>query len=264
MGLVCGESADASPLAPGTAAGRWKTPPPRAGSCSACGRDPRLIERMARETSRWGYMRIQGELLRLGINVSATTIASVLRASGLGPAPRRIGPSWSDFLRAQAHGMLGGGLSSAVGDDGLDGDARERSAPARDGESCEVEADGYLSPAPAAEPRLASQPLPVRSRSALPRLLPATRGPSRLRLSHRSHARDGPKEQAGALSHNRVLRRNVKANADRARVRANHASNHPREPPRIMSPAASTRPNNRHPKLRASELSFFTPQGANA
>jgi hypothetical protein len=52
-------------------------------------------------------MRIEGELLKLGISVSATTIATVLRSSGLGPAPRRIGPSWSEFLRAQAHSMLG-------------------------------------------------------------------------------------------------------------------------------------------------------------
>src|SRR5215210_7005509 len=59
-----------------------------------------LILRMARENPRWGYMRIQGELLKLGINVSATTVATMLRVSGLGPAPRRIGPSWSEFLRA--------------------------------------------------------------------------------------------------------------------------------------------------------------------
>ena len=67
-----------------------------------------LIERMARENPRWGYMRIEGELLKLGISVSATTIATVLRRSGLGPAPRRLGPSWSEFLRAQAYGLLGG------------------------------------------------------------------------------------------------------------------------------------------------------------
>jgi Homeodomain-like domain len=74
-----------------------------------------LICRMARENPRWGYMRIQGELLKLGIGVSATTIATVLRVSGLGPAPRRIGPSWSEFLRAQAQSMLGGELHSGTG-----------------------------------------------------------------------------------------------------------------------------------------------------
>ena len=52
-----------------------------------------LIKRMARENPSWGYMRIEGELLKLGISISATTVATVLRKSGLGPAPRRIGPS---------------------------------------------------------------------------------------------------------------------------------------------------------------------------
>jgi putative transposase len=64
-----------------------------------------LILRMGRENPRWGYMRIRGELLKLGIRISATTIATVLRHAGLGPAPRR-GPTWREFLRAQAAGML--------------------------------------------------------------------------------------------------------------------------------------------------------------
>jgi len=51
-------------------------------------------------------VRIQGELRKLGIGVGATTIRSILRRSGFGPAPRRRGPSWSEFLRAQAHGMV--------------------------------------------------------------------------------------------------------------------------------------------------------------
>jgi putative transposase len=65
---------------------------------------------MARENPRWGYMRLQGELLKLGMSVSATTVATALRVSGLGPAPRRGGPSWSEFLRAQAPSMLGAGF----------------------------------------------------------------------------------------------------------------------------------------------------------
>jgi putative transposase len=92
-----------------------------------------LIRRLALENPRWGYVRIQGELLKLGISVSATTIATVLRASGLGPAPRRIGPSWSEFLRAQAQSLLGGDLGSGMGL-GLAGDAAESSRRAEDGE----------------------------------------------------------------------------------------------------------------------------------
>jgi len=65
-----------------------------------------LILRLGRENSRWGYLRIRGELLKLGIDVSATTIATVLRRGGLGPAPRRIGPTWRQFLRSQAYGLL--------------------------------------------------------------------------------------------------------------------------------------------------------------
>jgi len=41
---------------------------------------------MAKENPRWGYMRIRGELGKLGIAVSATSIAVVLRRSGVGPA----------------------------------------------------------------------------------------------------------------------------------------------------------------------------------
>ncbi len=61
---------------------------------------------MGRENPRWGCIRIRGELAKLGIRVSATRIRTLLRASALGPAPRRVGPSWSEFLRAQAQGIL--------------------------------------------------------------------------------------------------------------------------------------------------------------
>jgi transposase len=214
-----------------------------------------LIERMARENPRWGYMRIEGELLKLGIKVSATTIATVLRSSGLGPAPRRIGPSWSEFLRAQAHTMVGGGLSPAVGDDSLDSHP-EPSALAQDGEPRPVEADDKFSPAATADPRLASHPLPARSRSALPRVLPATRGPLRPPPSHRSHARDGPQEQARTSSHSRMLRPQCQS----------HRRSRPASAPttcRIASggsedlpPAASARRSDHHPSYHPNRVSL--------
>jgi hypothetical protein len=65
-----------------------------------------LIHRLARENPRWGYLRIQGELRRLGIRISATTVRRVLTRAGLDPAGRRFGPSWRAFLRMQAASIL--------------------------------------------------------------------------------------------------------------------------------------------------------------
>jgi hypothetical protein len=79
---------------------------------SGAGRPPipdevrELIVRMGRDNLRWGCLRIRGELAKLGIRVSATKIRTLLRASGLGPAPRRGGPTWTEFLRAQDEGIL--------------------------------------------------------------------------------------------------------------------------------------------------------------
>jgi putative transposase len=63
-----------------------------------------LVLRLARENPRWGCVRICGELRKLGIRVSATTIRTLLRRHGVGPALRRTGPSWAQFLRAQVAG----------------------------------------------------------------------------------------------------------------------------------------------------------------
>jgi transposase InsO family protein len=65
-----------------------------------------LVVRLARENPRWGYLRIVGECRNLGVRVSATSVRRVLRRNGLGPAPRRGGPTWSQFLRTQASGLL--------------------------------------------------------------------------------------------------------------------------------------------------------------
>jgi len=60
-----------------------------------------LVLRLARENPRWGYLRIVGECGKLGVTVSATSVRNVLRRHRLGPAPRRSGPSWSQFLQGR-------------------------------------------------------------------------------------------------------------------------------------------------------------------
>jgi putative transposase len=65
-----------------------------------------LIVRLATKNPRWGYQRIRGELLRLGVQASATAIRATLRRHGLDPAPRRASTTWRAFLRQQAAGIL--------------------------------------------------------------------------------------------------------------------------------------------------------------
>jgi transposase InsO family protein len=84
---------------------KWTKPHRRAGRPAIDPEIRNLVLRLARENPRWGYCRIQGELLGLGIRLSATSIATILRRAGLHPAPRR-GPTWAQFLRSQASGIL--------------------------------------------------------------------------------------------------------------------------------------------------------------
>src|ERR1019366_8304810 len=65
-----------------------------------------LVLRLARENPEWGYRRIHGELAGLGVKVAASTAREILRNAGIDPAPRRTGPTWSQFLRSQAEAIL--------------------------------------------------------------------------------------------------------------------------------------------------------------
>jgi putative transposase len=65
-----------------------------------------LVLRLARDNPRWGYVRIVGECRTLGVQVSASSVRRILRRHRIGPAPRRGGPTWTQFLRAQASSPL--------------------------------------------------------------------------------------------------------------------------------------------------------------
>jgi len=85
---------------------RWTYPHRRPGRPALPEETVELIVRLGQENPRWSYQRIVGELAKLGITVSKTSVARVLGRHGLLPAPRRQGPTWSEFLRAQARGIL--------------------------------------------------------------------------------------------------------------------------------------------------------------
>ena len=61
-----------------------------------------LIIRIATDNPAWGHRRVQGELIKLGNQIAASTVWQILHDAGIGPAPRRTGPTWKQFLTAQA------------------------------------------------------------------------------------------------------------------------------------------------------------------
>jgi hypothetical protein len=202
---------------------------------------------------------VRGELLKLGINVSATAVATVLRVSGLGPAPRRIGPSWSEFLRAQAQSMLGAGLPSGRGG-GLEGNVSARSAATPEGAPREAEADEVFTndadmPWPAWPP-VSGLP-PLSAVAALPYPCDSTAAP---RLSSQQwHARDGPRTRR--RSHARTGRPGCPSR--RLRGRRVRAATTRRFPGPLPDPSRSPRRTTGRPTAPPlGEPSFFTPQAS--
>jgi putative transposase len=78
----------------------------RPGRPSTAAAIRKLVIRMATDNPAWGHRRVQGELVRLGHPIAASTVWQILHAAGIGPAPRRAGPTWKQFLTAQARGIL--------------------------------------------------------------------------------------------------------------------------------------------------------------
>jgi hypothetical protein len=85
---------------------RWTTQPVRPGRPTIPAGLRALIVRLATENPTWGYRRIHGELAGLGYQIGASTVWNILHTAGFDPSTRRAGPSWTEFLRAQAHAIL--------------------------------------------------------------------------------------------------------------------------------------------------------------
>jgi putative transposase len=85
---------------------RWTTQPVRPGRPAIPAGLRTLIVRLATENPTWGDRRIHGELASLGYQIGASTVWRILNAAGIDPAPRRAGPTWAQFLRAQAQAIL--------------------------------------------------------------------------------------------------------------------------------------------------------------
>ena len=65
-----------------------------------------LVLRLVRENPAWGYRRVHGELLVLGVKVAASTVWEILHDAGIDPASERSSTTWADFLRSQAEALL--------------------------------------------------------------------------------------------------------------------------------------------------------------
>jgi putative transposase len=85
---------------------RWTYAGRRPGRPAVAEQIRALVLRLARENPRWGYERIVGELAGVGVRVSATMVAKILRQAGVSPAGARAQLSWRDFLRAHANSII--------------------------------------------------------------------------------------------------------------------------------------------------------------
>jgi putative transposase len=85
---------------------KWRQATGQRGRPSLPAEVRELVLRLARENPRWGHRRICGELAKLGFRVSPTSIRRLLAEAKLEPAPRRVGPTWREFLHGQAASIV--------------------------------------------------------------------------------------------------------------------------------------------------------------
>ncbi|WP_242624225.1 helix-turn-helix domain-containing protein [Micromonospora kangleipakensis] len=85
---------------------KWTYPKRRPGRPPIGAKIRALVLRLARENPTWGHRRVQGELFRLGYRVAPSTVWTILTDAGVDPAPQRGRPTWTQFLTAQARGVL--------------------------------------------------------------------------------------------------------------------------------------------------------------
>jgi putative transposase len=85
---------------------KWTATPTKPGRPAIPAGLRGLTVRLANENPTWGYRRIHGELACLGYQIGASTVWKILHTAGIDPANRRAGPTWAEFLHAQAHAIL--------------------------------------------------------------------------------------------------------------------------------------------------------------
>jgi len=85
---------------------RWTYPHGRPGRPSIAEGITALVLRLAKENPTWGYRRIHGELATMGVVIAPSSAWAILQRHGVDPSPRRSGPTWAEFLTAQAKGLM--------------------------------------------------------------------------------------------------------------------------------------------------------------
>jgi putative transposase len=85
---------------------RWTYSHGRPGRSGIAKGTTALVLRLAKENPQWGYRRIHGELATMGIVIAASSVWAILKRHGIEPSPRRSGPTWAEFVTAQAKGLM--------------------------------------------------------------------------------------------------------------------------------------------------------------